>query len=237
MKNFFTAIIQARLGSTRFPNKVLNKLVGKTLIEILYNRLEKSQYLSNIIFAIPEQDIPLEIEIKKIGAEYYKGSEHDVLERFFRTAQHYQIQNIVRITADCPLIDPGILDRMIEIYSQSDYQYISNSLPPTFPDGFDIEIFSFQILKKTYHIATDDFDREHVTSFIRNNNEIIKYNYESEINHSHIRLTVDTPSDLELLKVLSEKIPDFSNISYKQVIDFIEENPELREINDNLLTN
>ena len=237
MKKDFTAIIQARLGSERFPKKVLEKLEDQSLVQFLNNRLMKSKHLSNIIFAIPEKDTALETEINHIGADYFKGSEHDVLERFINAAEHFDIEHIVRITADCPLTDPEMLDDMIEIYSKYDYPYISNSLPPTFPDGFDIEIFKYELLKEVHQITTNKHDREHVTSYIRNNKKIPKYNYESDIDYSDIRLTVDTPKDLELLRVISSNIPCFTNATYKEIILFMDKHPELRKINNGSFIN
>ncbi len=239
MKKNITAVIQARLGSKRFPKKVLEKLSGQSLIEILYHRLKKSNHLSNIIFAIPsnKENQDLENEIKRIGANYYKGSENDVLQRFYNTAEEFQVEHIARITADCPLIDSEMLDQMIEIYDENNYDYISNTNPPTFPDGFDIEIFNFESLKEAYLKAVNDYDREHVTSFIHSHAENTIYNYESKINHSSIRLTVDEPQDLELLKAISNKVSDIKNIKYNEVLAILKGSPELKEINQNTLRN
>jgi len=239
MKKNIAAIIQARLGSKRLPNKVLKKLSDQSLIKILHTRLKKSKYLHNVVFSIPQnsENEKLEDEIKKIGADYYKGSEANVLERFYTTAKEFEINHIVRITADCPLIDPEMLDDMIEIYNKKDFDYVSNTNPPTFPDGFDIEIFSFNALKKAYQEAKSEHDKEHVTPFIRNHKENKKYNFESEIDYSSLRLTVDEFQDYELLKAISKKVDDIKDIKYREVIDIIKSSPELVKINKTISRN
>ena len=147
MKKNIKVIIQARLGSKRFPKKVLKKLEDKSLIQILHARLKQSKLLTDIIFAIPDsnENDGLEKAIIDLEASFYRGDELDVLNRYFMTAKEFKCEHIVRITADCPLIDPDILDEMLIKYSENDFDYISNTNPPSFPDGFDIEILCFEV--------------------------------------------------------------------------------------------
>ena len=239
MKKNITAIIQARLGSKRFPGKVLKKLSNKSLIEILFTRLKESQHLSNIVFAIPDNDenIDLEKEIESIHAAYFSGDEDDVLKRYYMTAKKFNAEHIVRITADCPLIDPMMLDEMLLIYSENNFDYMSNTNPPSYPDGFDIEIFSYEALDDAYKNAIDDYDREHVTPYIHRNSDNIIHNYQSDIDFSGLRLTVDDPEDLQLLEAIAEQTPDIINVSYEEILSIFKNKPELKTINNNLIRN
>ena len=239
MKKNITAIIQARLGSKRFPGKVLKKLSDKSLIEILFTRLKESQHLSNIIFAIPDNDenIYLEKEIESIHASYFSGDEDDVLKRYYMTAKKYNAEHIVRITADCPLIDPMMLDEMLLIYSENNFDYMSNTNPPTYPDGFDIEIFTYEALDDAYKNAIDDYDREHVTPYIHRNSDNIIYNYQSDIDFSGLRLTVDDPEDLELLEAIAKQTPDIIDVSYEEILSIFKNKPELKKVNNNSIRN
>ena len=239
MKKNITAIIQARLGSKRFPGKVLKKLSNKSLIEILFTRLKESQHLSNIVFAIPDNDenIYLEKEIESIHASYFSGDEDDVLKRYYMTAKKYNAEHIVRITADCPLIDPMMLDEMLLIYSENNFDYMSNTNPPSYPDGFDIEIFSYEALDDAYKNAIDDYDREHVTPYIHRNSDNIIYNYQSDIDFSGLRLTVDDPEDLELLEAIAKQTPDIIDVSYEEILSIFKNKPELKKVNNNSIRN
>ena len=239
MKKNITAIIQARLGSKRFPGKVLKKLSDKSLIEILFTRLKESQHLSNIVFAIPDNDenIDLEKEIESINATYFSGDEDDVLKRYYMTAKKYNAEHIVRITADCPLIDPMMLDEMLLIYSENNFDYMSNTNPPTYPDGFDIEIFTYEALDDAYKNAIDDYDREHVTPYIHRNSDNIIYNYQSDIDFSGLRLTVDDPEDLQLLEAIAKQTPDIIDVSYEEILSIFKNKPELKKVNNNSIRN
>ena len=239
MKKNITAIIQARLGSKRFPGKVLKKLSNKSLIEILFTRLKESQHLSNIVFAIPDNDenIDLEKEIESIHAAYFSGDEDDVLKRYYMTAKKFNAEHIVRITADCPLIDPMMLDEMLLIYSENNFDYMSNTNPPSYPDGFDIAIFSYEALDDAYKNPIDDYDREHVTPYIHRNSDNIIYNYQSDIDFSGLRLTVDDPEDLQLLEAIAKQTPDIIDVSYEEILSIFKNKPELKKVNNNSIRN
>ena len=152
IKKKATAIIQARYNSTRFPGKILRKIKKKTLLEIQIDRLKKSKRINDIIIACtqnPEDRAIIELSKKK-KIKFFKGSEKNVLERYYKTAKKFKAQNILRITSDCPLIDPKVLDNLINKFFTNNADYASNIIDATFPDGFDAEIFSFKLLHKRF---------------------------------------------------------------------------------------
>ena len=172
-------IIQARTGSTRFPNKVINKIDNITLIEILINRLKLLGSKVKIIIAttkLKEDDVLVDIA-KENNVLYYRGSTNNVLSRYYNAAKLYNLETIVRITSDCPLIDIDILKIMLVEFNISNNTYLSNIRPPTFPDGYDIEIFDFKSLFFAYKNAKSLYDKEHVTSYLMKSKKIKKSNY------------------------------------------------------------
>ena len=172
-------IIQARTGSTRFPNKVINKIDNITLIEILINRLKLLGSKVKIIIAttkLKEDDVLVDIA-KENNVLYYRGSTNNVLSRYYNAAKLYNLETIVRITSDCPLIDIDILKIMLVEFNISNNTYLSNIRPPTFPDGYDIEIFNFISLKQSYINPTTKFEKEHVTPYIINSTKTKKANF------------------------------------------------------------
>ena len=173
------AFIQARYFSNRLPGKVCKKLVNNlTVLDIVIKRLKKSKKVSNVIvLTTKKNNKEIIATCKKNKVEFFKGSENNVLDRFYNAAKKYDAKNIVRITADCPLIDISILDENIDIYLKNNLDYISNINPPSFPDGLDIEIFNFKSLSKSWRNAKSNFDREHVTQYILRNNSFKKKKY------------------------------------------------------------
>ena len=161
MKNKYSVIIQARLGSARFPNKMIKKIGNKTIIEILIERIKRSKRINKIILATTKnkRDDKLEIISKKNGISCFRGNEENVLERFFKTSRKFKSDFFIRICGDCPLLDIRIIDQLIIQNEKKEYEYLSNINPPTFPDGFDVEIFSQKILKETYLNAKTKFDK------------------------------------------------------------------------------
>ncbi len=169
-------IIQARVGSTRLPKKVLKLILGKTAIEREIERVKKVNLCQKIILAIPDskKDDILEKVGKQAGVLIYRGLEDDVLDRFYQTAKFFGLKDIVRITGDCPLFDWQICDEVIGFYLQNKYDYVSNVRPPTFPDGIDVEVFSFLVLEKAWQEAKLKSEKEHVVPYIVNHPEIFK---------------------------------------------------------------
>lgn len=222
------AIIQARLSSTRFPNKVLQKVGKYSIIEIIFKRLERSKLLDKIVFAIPDNESNEELanflEQKKIF--YFKGSEHDVLSRFIDCAKFYNAKTIVRITGDCPFVDSNLVDNLIKIFNQSNVDYISNTNPPSYPDGLDAEVFSFNCLNQVSKDASDPYDREHVTTYIKKNNKFKKKNIFYRDDISDLRLTLDEKEDLDVIKAVFK---NFDSIFFdlQEIVYLYNHNPKL----------
>lgn len=240
------AIIQARLGSTRLPNKVFKEILGKPILFHMIDRVKKSNYIDNICIATstnPKDDI-LEKKVREYGIDVFRGSEDDVLERFYKCVTSYKEvpEIILRLTSDCPLIDAGLIDDLIETFKNSKNKpdYISNSLDVTLPDGLDCEAFTFKALEKTFFEAKNDFEREHVTPYIYMNRTIfnvISKTYSE--NKSFMRWTVDFPEDFEFinqvyLNLYKQKGDTFN---YKDVYELLDKKPELLKINSRFIRN
>ena len=196
------AIVQARMGSTRFPKKVMKLVGGTPLIELLLSRLSLSKRIDQIIVAtsFDMKNQPLVKHVQDLGYACFQGSEDDVLSRFAEAAIHFKGDIIVRITGDCPLVDPLLVDDAITKFMDSGVDYFSNVLPPTYPDGLDIEVFSYNALEKANRNARTPFDREHVTPILRSQEEFSKASMKLEDDLSHHRWVVDEPSDLTVIE-------------------------------------
>jgi len=203
-------ITQARTGSSRFPRKILKKIKGKSLLEIHLDRLKRSKNISEIIVATTtniEDDILYEKSIE-LGVNSTRGSELDVLDRFYQSVKKKNAEWIVRVTSDCPLIDPKLVDNIVDFAIKYDKDYCSNTLVENFPDGQDVEIFKFSALILSWKNATLNSEREHVTPYIRNNSDFKKGNLFTAISYpciqdySKIRMTVDEIRDFELITLL-----------------------------------
>ena len=233
------AIIQARLGSTRFPKKVLKKIIDKPMIELLLMRLSKSTELSSIIVAttIEPKDDELNFFVESLGYKCTRGSVDDVLHRYLDAAKDIKADTIVRITADCPISDPSLVDKCIKTFHQSNVDYLSNSGPCAFPDGLDIEVMSFDALNRANKKASSKFDREHVTTYIRNSNFFTKKNISHTKDFSDIRLTVDEPEDLIVINNIFKHFLPNIFFNWEQVIELISSHPNFFEANMNIPRN
>lgn len=197
------AIIQARSGSTRLGNKVFADICGKPLIYHIVKRLQSSQNLSDIIIATTENALDDEIYSWAINnrIKCFRGNEQNVLDRFYSTATIFGVENIVRITADDPFKDPAMLDEMVEIFLETGVDLLTNNYPPSFPEGMDIEIFSFKALSIANNNASANFQKEHVTQyFYQNENNFTIKNFEQSFDTSFLRWTIDTQTDLEMVR-------------------------------------
>lgn len=234
-------IIQARMGSTRLPGKVLKTIEGIPMLELQINRLKYSKFSLEIIIAtsILKQDKPILKLAEELKVKSYAGSHEDVLDRYYQAALRYNINIVARITADCPLIDPEILDRMLEIFLEGNYDYISNVRPATFPDGLDIEIFSFETLERTWKEARKTSEREHVTGYIGKNMHLFKtFNFKYEEDFSEMRWTVDVPADFEFVKIVYKNLYHKKKIFLmKDILDLLKEKPELMDLNNKFIRN
>ncbi len=239
MNNKIIAIIQARVNSTRFPSKVLKKIRGKPLIEILIYRLSQVKKIDQIILATTKnkEDKKLVDLVTALGYPVFCGSEDDVLSRYYETAKFYEGDSIIRITGDCPLIDPDLVDTAINKFQLGDCDYISNTDPPTYPDGLDIEMFSFNSLEISHQKALKPFDREHVTSFIRNNQSFVKLNFHNDINYSKERWTVDEKDDLKVIKnIINHFYPNFL-FKWQEILDLKKNHPNYFIDNEHIIRN
>lgn len=219
-----SAIIQARTSSTRLPKKVLKELPknsGITCLEHVIRRLKQCKKLDEIIVATTYngEDWKIIDIAKKENVKYSQGSENDVLRRYYTTALQYHSDIIVRVTSDCPCIDPKIVDKVIESHLKLRKTYIdytSNVLVRTYPKGLDVEVFDFDILEKVYNEAKTDFDKEHVTPYIYNHPSTFRLNNISApkgLNFPDVRITLDTQKDYEFLCKIFEKLY-FNNLCF-----------------------
>ena len=227
------------MGSTRLPGKVMKKINGKTVIELLIARLTKSNQLNKIIIATSDktQNDPLVKHINSLGYICERGSEDDVLARYYETAVKHKLEVIVRITGDCPLVDPLIVDDIIEMYKCGDSQYISNVSPPSYPDGLDVEVFSFEALKLAYNQATDPFEREHVTPFIRNQSNIKQSNLINDVDLSNLRWTLDEKEDFEVIKNIFNHFHPNIFFHWSKILELHEMKPEFFSANKRFIRN
>jgi len=238
------AIIQARMGSSRFFGKVLKEACGKTIIEHIVNRLKYSKKIDKIVIATSSTEKDNVIadfcSLKKIS--FYRGSEDDVLDRFYQAAKHFgavEGDSIVRITGDCPLIDPVIVDEVIRMYMENNSDYGANVNPPTFPDGLDIEVMKFSLLEKAWNEAKLLSEREHVTLYIRNHPENFSLsNYVSDIDYSDLRWTLDEPEDFEVIKIIYENLYSGDRVFLmNDILRLLNEKKEIIEINKKFIRN
>ena len=217
-------LIQARYNSTRFPGKVLKKIGDESLLEIIYSRIKNSKKVNKIVVACSKSKNDIEIVklCEKKNISFFQGDENNVLKRYYDAAKKYKFKNIVRITSDCPLIDYTMLDNLIDNFFLRKVDYASNINPPSYPDGFDLEIFSFSALENAYQKVVSNSDKEHVTTYIRKNKKFKKFNLQcSSGNFSNIGLTVDTQKDIQVLKKIyflnKKKLPK----TFKQTLKII----------------
>lgn len=211
MESIKTVIItQARVGSTRFPNKVTRKLSDTTLLGMHLERIKGAKNATHWIVATTEEEGVNEIVdiAKNANVDVYQGSLNDVLDRFYQAASIFQPDYVVRVTSDCPLIDPNLIDQVIEATLSSNADYGANIFIEEFPDGQDVEVFTFAALKNAWENAVLPSEREHVTPFIRNNSDLKNgtlfkaIHYPCSNNFNHVRMTVDEPQDLETVEKL-----------------------------------
>ena len=233
------AIVQARYLSSRLPGKVLKKVNDKTIIEILINRLIKSKKISKIIIACSSNKMDKEIIkiAKKLRIDYFIGSEKNVLARYYFAAKKFNYKNIVRITADCPLIDPNVVDLVIKNFFEKKVDYASNAFPPSYPDGLDVEVFSFKCLSKAYKNAVSDHDKEHVNPFMKRDMSTTKFNLKNKKNLSWLRVTLDEQKDFNLIKKILENFKNKPHFRLNDLIKYYNKNKKLFLINNDIKRN
>ncbi len=232
-------IIQARMGSSRLPGKVLLDLQGRPVLEWVVRRGAQAKFIDGVLVAttVNMTDDPIENWCQENGVGCFRGSEFDVLDRFYQAAKHVHCDLIVRVTADCPLIDPAVIDDTIHLFLKSGADFSANRLPPpwhrTFPVGLDVEVVSFQNLEKAWYETMEPFEREHVMPWFysvkgRCKVEILDHDPDFG-NH---RWTIDTPDDYLLLQEIFKRLSDPMQASWYDVLKIIEQNPDLERINE-----
>jgi len=228
------AIVQARMGSTRLPGKVMLDIAGYSMIEVLFQRLGKAKNLDQIILATStaKANAPLVSEAKRLRLECFQGDEMNVLARFGEAAKKYNADVVVRITGDCPLVDSTLLDNMLEYFSRANCDYLTNGFPPTFPDGMDIEIFKSDALLESEELDQSKYNKEHVTPFIRESGLFKVENFcTKHINIQHdfssLRLTVDEQNDLDLIRKIFEFFQPDIHFSWLKAVNFLQSQPDL----------
>jgi glutamate-1-semialdehyde 2,1-aminomutase len=233
------AIVQARMGSTRLPNKVMREIDGIPLIELLLTRLSQSKAIDQIVLATStdSSNFPLLNHVESLGYPSFQGSEDNVLERFYLAAQKFDGGIIIRITGDCPLVDPQLVDEAVDKFKTSSVDYLCNINPPTFPDGLDIEVFTFEALQRAHNESRSPSDREHVTPYIRESGLFTTINIASAADYSHLRWTVDEEQDLEVVRFVTEHFAPNRLFSWKDVLRLYETHSDELNRNSNIARN
>src|SRR5882762_4904333 len=234
------AIIQARMGSSRLPGKTLAEIEGRPMLWHVIQRVKRAQLVARVVVAtsIAQADDDIEDVCQENAVVCYRGSENDVLDRFYGAARAERAAQIVRITADCPLIDPDVIDRVVSRFQRGDLDYASNAMVRTYPDGLDTEICSFLALERAWHEATKASEREHVTSYLRSG-KFRTANVENDLalSYPRRRWTVDEAADLEFIRAVYKGLRGKETFGMKDVLELIETNPGLEQLNSNIVSN
>ena len=234
------ALVQARMGSTRLPGKVLKSIVDKPMIELLLARLSQSSELDEIVVATSEefQNNRLQSVVESLGYRCTRGSEKDVLSRFYQSAKFLNAAVVVRITGDCPLVDSSLVDKCIQGYKDSQVDYFSNTDPVrSYPDGLDIEVMSFESLERANNETKSEFDREHVTPYIRNSDSFSKSSIQYTEDLSAKRWTVDDPEDLVVITNIFEYFSPNIHFNWHQILELEKLKSELFTENQQIKNN
>lgn len=233
--NLILAIVQARMASERLTGKVLMKISGKPVLQLVVERTLQASLIDDIVVATsvnPEDDV-IEEFCDEMDYRCFRGDEEDVLDRFHQVALHFEPSAVVRITSDCPLIDPVVIDEVVVVFLESECDYASNTLTRTYPRGLDTEVFTYETLQRAWGEAKLPSEREHVTPYIwKNPTKFRLQNVKDEEDNSNIRLTVDEEEDLELIRRIYDELhTDDEVFIYKDVLELLNKKPHLLDIN------
>lgn len=235
------AIIEARMSSSRLPGKVLFKAKNKTMLELIINRIKLVKRINKAIIAtttnLNDEKIVKWCKSKKIS--FYRGSEENVLNRVYLAAKKNKLDIVVLITGDCPLVDHGIISQVLSTYLNNKADYVSNSHFRTYPDGMDVQVFSFKSLKKSNGLAKSNLEKEHVTLNMRRNPKIFKPIYLMAPENLHLPdlgLTLDEPKDFILIKKIIKYFHTRNNNNFtcEEIVNFLKKNPKLLQINSSV---
>lgn len=235
------AILQARTSSTRLPNKVLLPILNKAMLVHQIERVKRSKKIDKLVVAtsLDSSDDQLERLCTEIDVDCFRGSLSDVLDRFYQTAISYNPQHIVRLTGDCPLTDHYIIDDVINHHLMTEADYTSNFTPPSFPDGIDVEVIKFSVLEHAWKNAVLKSEREHVTPFIRREDQTFKLeNLKNNEDLSELRWTVDEPEDFNFVEIVYKELyEDNKDFLMNDILCLLNSKPELNNINSGFIRN
>jgi spore coat polysaccharide biosynthesis protein SpsF len=234
MKKFNLVVLQARMSSTRLPGKVMSKINGHPMLYWEIGRISKAKLVNKIVVAISDDssDDILAEYLESIHQEYIRGSLDNVLDRYVKAEEKYQPSVIIRLTADCPLVMPELIDQYLEIFDKSEFDYLSNILKLTYPDGLDVEIIAAGTFKKLLEFNLSKEEKEHVTLGIYSRKDKFRtHNVSNKTNISDFRWTVDTYDDLAFVKSIYKHFEsEEMNFTFEDVLKYVKENPNLNRI-------
>lgn len=233
------AIVQARMGSTRLPGKVMKTVAGRPMIELLLARLGRAREVDQIVVATSTdpRNAPLVDHVRSLGYACEQGSENDVLDRYLSAARRHGADVVVRITGDCPLVDPDLVDECVRRFRAADVDYFSNVVPPTYPDGLDTEVVRLAALERAMRESDRPYDHEHVTPYVRESGRFLTAAMQSDEDASALRWTVDEQEDLAVIrKVFDSFAPDI-HFGWQQVLDLYKSRPQLFAANQGIVRN
>jgi spore coat polysaccharide biosynthesis protein SpsF len=228
------AIIQARMGSTRLPGKVLKDIGGRTMLARVVRRTQRSTLLDEVVVAttVKSDDDAIVAECTRLGVPVFRGEEDDVLDRYYRAAQAHRAQAIVRITSDCPLIEPDVIDEVVDAFLETTPDYACNTLERTYPRGLDTEVMTLAALERVWRQATESYQRIHVTAYIyQNPDQFELLSITGDQDFSHYRWTVDTLEDLEFVRAVYDRLGNDDTVGWKGVLDLLAREPDLATLN------
>ena len=226
------------MGSTRLPGKVLLDLGGDTVLARVVRRVRRSELIEEVVIATTKdsRDDVIAAECRRLGVECFRGEELDVLDRYYRTAQAAGADAVVRITSDCPLIDPEVMDQTIQVFLDERADYASNVNPRRFPRGLDTEVFTSAALERAWREAREPYQREHVTPYFYDHREIFRIASNiGKDDYSEHRWTLDTPEDLNLIRAIYASFANAQAFGWRDVLALVESRPELRELNSQVV--
>jgi len=235
------AVIQARLGSTRLPKKVLLPLEDRTVLEWVITRVKASSFVNDIVVAttLNKEDLEIVKLCSNIGIRVYCGSEDNVLDRYYQVAKLLKADHVVRITADCPLIDPRVIDEIVDLHLKTCADFTCNTIEVTYPDGEDTEIFKFEALCESWKNATQQVELEHVTPYVKNRPNIfnlVNLKYKQDL--SKKRWTLDNKEDYRFMCLVFKNVYKGNPLfSMGEVLDFLDKNPDIEKINRHIVRN
>lgn len=232
-----TAIIQAHMGSTRLPGKVLINIGDRTMLARVVRRASRAKTLDSVVVACSTEpgDEAIVRECERLGIGYFRGSDSDVLDRYYQTSRAFPSDAYVRITSDCPVIDPEVIDKVVTTLTEGRFDYASNTVQRTYPRGLDTEVFTGEGLARIWAEAKEPYQRVHVTPYFYQNPELFKLGYVTQnVDQNEMRWTVDTPDDLRFISALYERLGGDDEFSWREVLALLEREPKLAAINQHV---